>query len=182
MSCGCVVHRPAAVQANWKYVFSDVTFNVTFNEVHGFIKQYLMREQNQKKCYGCVGQPLSQQIENMFSPIRVPETPYIVRSLSVDVENIHRKTPNRTSLDAGFPSWWGGNMRIGLEAWTLWEIWGWSKRLGHCEAGWNKDGRRHCEGNIHCQQTPSPSNLISSFLWRYHHNIIIIFSFHSHSI
>ena len=68
----------------------------------------------------------------------------------------------------------GGNMRIGLEAWTLWEIWGWDNRLGHCEAGWNKDGRRHCEGNIHCQQTPSPSNLIIPLKIspQYHNNLL----------
>ena len=90
-------------------MFSDVTFN----EVHGFIKQYLMREQNQKKCYGCLGQPLSQQIENMFSPIRVPETPYIVRSLSVDVER--RIFIGRHQTE---PAWMldflpdGGDMRV----------------------------------------------------------------------
>ena len=68
----------------------------------------------------------------------------------------------------------GGNMRIGLEAWTLWEIWGWDNRPGHCEAGWNKDGRRHCEGNIHCQQTPSPSNLIIPLKIspQYHNNLL----------
>ena len=74
----------------------------------------------------------------MFSPIRVPETPYIVRSLSVDVER--RIFIGRHQTE---PAWMLDFLPDG-------GIGGWDKRLGHCEAGWNKDGRRHCEGNIHC--------------------------------
>ena len=60
----CVVRRPNAAQANWKYVFTD---------------------------------------SSPGNPLYCEESECGCRE-----ENIHRKTPNRTSWDARFPSWWGG--------------------------------------------------------------------------